>query len=83
MRFLLSTDLASRGLDMVNNAVIVNFDFPTSASDYLHRVGRTGRAGRPGLAISLYRNKDMDLIKELRDSYEHNIPVKVGNSVYR
>ena len=50
---LVTTDLAARGLDIEQLPMVVNFDLPRSAVDYTHRIGRTGRAGAPGLAISL------------------------------
>jgi ATP-dependent RNA helicase RhlE len=49
---LVTTDLASRGIDIVQLAVVVNYDLPRSAVDYVHRIGRTGRAGASGLAVS-------------------------------
>jgi superfamily II DNA/RNA helicase len=49
---LVATDLASRGIDLVHLPVVFNFDLPRSATAYTHRIGRTGRAGAPGLAIS-------------------------------
>jgi superfamily II DNA/RNA helicase len=49
---LVATDLAARGLDIVNLPVVVNYDLPRSSEDYLHRIGRTGRAGEAGLAVS-------------------------------
>jgi superfamily II DNA/RNA helicase len=49
---LVATDLASRGIDVVQLPVVVNFDLPRSATDYTHRIGRTGRAGSQGVAIS-------------------------------
>ena len=61
---------------------VINFDFPQNASDYLHRVGRTGRAGQPGVAISLYRNKDLGLVNKLKESYEKGIPLVVTDSAY-
>ena len=59
---LVCTDLASRGLDIPFVSHIINFDFPKSTSDYLHRAGRAGRAGRPGFVMSMYRNKDMPIL---------------------
>jgi superfamily II DNA/RNA helicase len=50
---LVTTDLAARGIDIVQLPVVVNYDLPRSADDYVHRIGRTGRAGEGGLAISL------------------------------
>ncbi len=49
---VVATDLASRGLDIKELPVVVNYDLPRSATDYTHRIGRTGRAGMPGLAVS-------------------------------
>ena len=65
-QILVATDLASRGLDMPFVSHIINFDFPKSASDYLHRAGRAGRAGKPGIVLSLYRQHDMPLLEEMR-----------------
>jgi ATP-dependent RNA helicase RhlE len=50
---LITTDLASRGIDIAQLPVVINYDLPRSAVDYVHRIGRTGRAGASGLAISL------------------------------
>lgn len=52
LRVLVATDLAARGLDIVDLPVVVNYDLPRSPVDYLHRIGRTGRAGKSGTAIS-------------------------------
>jgi superfamily II DNA/RNA helicase len=52
VQVLLATDLAARGIDIARLPVVVNFDLPRSSVDYIHRIGRTGRAGESGLAIS-------------------------------
>jgi ATP-dependent RNA helicase RhlE len=52
IQIVVATDLASRGLDVKELPVVVNYDLPRSATDYTHRIGRTGRAGMPGLAVS-------------------------------
>ena len=52
LKVVIATDMASRGLDIAQLPVVVNFDLPRSADDYIHRIGRTGRAGEVGLAVS-------------------------------
>ena len=54
----MATDVASRGLDLPALACVVSYDAPTSAQDYVHRVGRAGRRGRPGAALTLYTSDD-------------------------
>ncbi len=53
IRVVVATDLAARGIDVVQLPVVVNYDLPRSADDYTHRIGRTGRSGEAGLAVSL------------------------------
>ena len=55
---LVATDVAARGLDIVELPVVINYDVPFSAEDYMHRIGRTGRAGASGLAIMLVTGAD-------------------------
>ena len=50
---LVATDVAARGLDIADLPVVINFDVPFNAEDYVHRIGRTGRAGMKGLALTL------------------------------
>jgi ATP-dependent RNA helicase DDX49/DBP8 len=61
-RILVATDVASRGLDLPEVSVVVNYDVPSEPSDYIHRVGRTARAGRKGEAVSFVGQRDVDLI---------------------
>ena len=55
---LIATDIAARGLDIEKLPVVINFDLPRSPSDYMHRIGRSGRAGEVGLALSLIDHED-------------------------
>ncbi|XP_014210039.1 probable ATP-dependent RNA helicase DDX43 [Copidosoma floridanum] len=65
VRILLSTDVASRGIDIEDITHVFNYDFPRDIEEYVHRVGRTGRAGRTGESISLFTRRDWALAKEL------------------
>lgn len=62
---LVATDVAARGLDIVELPCVINYDLPFSAEDYVHRIGRTGRAGASGDAISLYCDKDERCLAEI------------------
>ena len=60
---LFATDIAARGLDIETISCVVNFDLPRSAADYIHRIGRTARAGKSGLAITLLCGEDFEHFK--------------------
>lgn len=79
---LVATDLASRGLDFPFVSHVINFDFPKSTSDYLHRAGRAGRAGRQGNVISLYREKDLPILEEMKKSHDSLEPLNIKGSAY-
>jgi len=64
-RVLVATDIASRGLDIPSVDVVINFDIPTHSKDYIHRVGRTARAGRSGKSITLVTQYDVELIQRI------------------
>jgi len=62
---LVATDIASRGLDIPAVDIVINFDIPTHSKDYIHRVGRTARAGRAGKSITLVTQYDVELIQRI------------------
>ncbi|MGI8871814.1 MAG: helicase-related protein, partial [Candidatus Limnocylindria bacterium] len=60
IQFLVATNVASRGLDITDLPYVVNYDLPEDADTYVHRVGRTGRAGKEGTAITFVGEWDLD-----------------------
>jgi len=66
-RILIGTDVAARGLDIPDVELVINYDIPRDPDDYVHRVGRTARAGRKGTSISLVGQRDVDLIKTIEE----------------
>jgi len=63
IRILFTTDLLARGIDIDNISCVINYDLPRSPADYVHRVGRTGRAGKDGIAISFISHEDTEHFK--------------------
>lgn len=64
-KILIATDVASRGLDIPAVELVLNFDVPKNPKDYVHRVGRTARAGRGGTSLTIVSQYDVDLIKSI------------------
>jgi ATP-dependent RNA helicase RhlE len=78
IRVLVATDVAARGLDIDALPVVVNFELPWSPQDYIHRIGRTGRAGASGEAISLVCIDEVDLLRGVQRMLKHAIPWTVA-----
>jgi ATP-dependent RNA helicase DDX49/DBP8 len=66
-RILVATDVAARGLDIPEVALVINFDVPRDPDDYIHRVGRTARAGRPGTSVTFIGQRDVELILAIEE----------------
>lgn len=78
-RILLSTDLLSRGIDIQQLSLVINFDLPKSKEVYIHRIGRSGRYGRKGVAINFVSERDMYLLTELGEYYNTKIDEMPSN----
>ena len=77
IKVLVATDIAARGIDIDQLPNVVNFDLPHVSEDYVHRIGRTGRAGNEGLAISLVCQEEFKLLKDIERFIKKVIPRKV------
>jgi ATP-dependent RNA helicase RhlE len=75
IRVLVATEVASRGLDIKELPHVVNFELPNVPEDYVHRIGRTGRAGATGLAISLVSPDETGLLKDIEKVLRKSVPV--------
>ena len=73
---LVATDVAARGLDIVDLPAVFNFDVPYNAEDYVHRIGRTGRAGASGLAITLVSSSDVRLVADIEKLIHKKIEIE-------
>lgn len=74
LRVLVATDIASRGIDISKVTHVINFNMPEDATNYVHRIGRTARAGRSGKAISLVGEKDLPLLRNVEKLIKITIP---------
>jgi len=77
VRVLVATDVAARGIDVPTITHVVNYDLPKFPEDYVHRIGRTGRAGRNGLAISLVNHAENMNVRRIERFTKQTIPVDV------
>ena len=76
VRVLVATDIAARGIDIDQLPIVVNFDLPNVPEDYVHRIGRTGRAGASGQAVSLVSADESKLLRDIERLIKQNIPRK-------
>lgn len=71
--FLVATDVAARGIDINKLTLVINFDLPRSPADYIHRIGRTGRAGEKGLAVTFIGHEDQEHFKLIEKRAQINL----------
>ncbi len=79
-RVLVATDIAARGIDIDELTHVVNFDLPNVPETYVHRIGRTGRAGASGVAISFCDSGERDYLKDIQKLIRKDIPVVTGHA---
>ena len=77
LKVLVATDVAARGIDVQGISHVINYDLPMQAEDYVHRIGRTGRAGRNGIAISFASSRDSHLVRDIERLTTQKIEVSV------
>jgi ATP-dependent RNA helicase DeaD len=82
---LIATDVAARGLDVQHVSHVVNYDVPSAAEAYVHRIGRTGRAGREGVAMNLAEPREHRLLRNIEyqtkqkiENIQNNRPWAIG-----
>ena len=81
-RVLISTDLLARGIDVQQVSVVINFDVPSDKENYIHRIGRSGRFGRKGVAINFVSSNDYALLKDIENYYQtyiEEMPQDIAN----
>merc|ERR1711977_810651 len=80
-RVLITTDLLARGIDVQQVSLVINYDLPTNRENYIHRIGRSGRFGRKGVAINFVTNEDVQSLRELEAFYHTQVPEMPANVV--
>ena len=81
-RVLISSNITARGIDIQQVSTVINFDIPKDVNSYLHRIGRSGRYGRKGLAINFVTRYDVSLMKHIETHYKINIPEFPANFAF-
>lgn len=76
LRVLVATDVAARGLDIAELPFVINYELPTQAEDYVHRIGRTGRAGADGVAISLMDKTEQKMFEAIKELTGNDLAVE-------
>ena len=79
IRILLSSDLLSRGIDIQQLSLVINYDIPRDKETYIHRIGRSGRYGRKGVAINLIQEKEIEDLKHIESFYDTKIEEMPSN----
>lgn len=78
-RVLITTDLLARGIDVQQVSLVINYDIPRNLENYIHRIGRSGRFGRKGVAINFVTKDEEKSLKDLQDFYQTQIDEMPAN----
>jgi superfamily II DNA/RNA helicase len=83
-RVMISSNITARGIDIQHVSTVINFDIPKCVHTYLHRIGRSGRWGRKGMAINFVTKRDIYLMRDIENHYKIKIdelPLNYGDSI--
>jgi len=83
-RVLITTDIWARGLDVSQVSLVINYDLPTNRENYIHRIGRSGRFGRKGVAINFVKTDEVKVLRDIEQFYSTQIdemPMTIGDLV--
>ena len=83
-RVLITTDLLARGIDVQQVSLVINYDLPTKRENYIHRIGRSGRFGRKGVAINFLAAEDVRTLRDIEQFYNTQIeemPMNVADLI--
>jgi len=83
-RVLITTDLLARGIDVQQVSLVINYDLPTQPENYLHRIGRSGRFGRKGVAINFVCEEDAGMLQDIQKFYNtvvEELPANVADLI--
>jgi len=72
-RVLIATDLLARGIDVQQVSLVINYDLPSNRENYIHRIGRSGRFGRKGVAINFVTDDDVRTLREIEQFYNTKV----------
>ena len=72
-RVLITTDVWARGIDVQQVSLVINYDLPFNRENYIHRIGRSGRFGRKGVAINFVKNDDLKILRDIEQYYSTQI----------
>ena len=83
-RVLITTDVWARGLDVQQVSLVINYDLPNNRELYIHRIGRSGRFGRKGVAINFVKNDDIRILRDIEQYYStqiYEMPMNVAELI--